>query len=184
MKSIKYFFVYNYRKIQCNMKLDLARNTNCRMFDMGLPENLFYSNIYTVSALRPKLSFDPKTYKSQKDKIVESIQNERDQETLDAFDIVNTTVLDSLGTMNFLIMYHAAEIESKISEILNTDSSVLYCNEENSSCRSVFDMNEKVICCTKVEFYSQNFPNPDFSYSFNDSYSGARASSFCLTYNL
>lgn len=127
------------------MKLDLAQNTNCRMFDMELPENLFHSNIYTVSSLRPKLSFDLEIYESQKNIIVESIRNERVQEKLDPFDTANITACDSLGTMNFLIMYHATEIESNISEIINTDSRVLYCNEENSSCRNVFDMNEKVV---------------------------------------
>lgn len=115
------------------------------MFDMDLPDNLFQSNIYTVSSVRPKLSVDPNTYDSQKDAIVESIQNERAQNCQYSSDTAEITSCDSLGTTNFLIMYHAAKIESSITEMIDTDSRTLYCNEENSSCQNVFDVNEKVL---------------------------------------
>lgn len=44
-----------FRKIQCNMRLDLSPASNCQMFDMHLPNNLFYSNIYFVSSKRAKI---------------------------------------------------------------------------------------------------------------------------------
>lgn len=127
------------------MRLDLSHHTNCRMFDMDLPEDLFESNIYTVTSARSKLSVDPHTYESQKDAIIESIQKEIVQNGQNSSDTAEIMSCDALGTMNFLIMYHAAKIESSITEMIDTDSRTLYCNEENSSCKNVFDVNEKVL---------------------------------------
>lgn len=55
-----------YRRIQTNMRLDLSLESNCRMFDMQLPENLFYSNIYFISSKRATVVMNSSKYERQK----------------------------------------------------------------------------------------------------------------------
>lgn len=56
-------FIGAFRKMQCNIKIDLSVGSNCRMFDMNLPENLFYSDIFFVSSKRAKITMDEHAYR-------------------------------------------------------------------------------------------------------------------------
>lgn len=139
-----------FRKIQCNMRLDLSPNTNCRMFDSHLPENLFFSNIYTVSSVRPKVELNEEVYESQKNIILEIIENEDDQHH-EAKDPSNA--VSSMLPSDFMIMYYATLIEGDLSKIIETDNKGFYCNKEGSSCRTVFLENQKV-CSVDLPFSS------------------------------
>lgn len=134
-----------FRKIQCNMRLDLSPNTNCRMFDSHLPDNLFFSNIYSVSSMRPKVALNEGAYASQKDGILESIENgERQQETSDLSDTDRIAAGDALEIADYMILYYATLIESSLSKIISDiDNKGFYCNKEGSSCRKVFVDNVK-----------------------------------------
>lgn len=142
-----------FRKIQCNMRMDLSPASNCRMFDMHLPDNLFYSNIYFVSSKRPKIVMSEKTYESQIESILESVETPDDCSiepidafnTFDTFDRVNAThhMLD--GTSQFMLYYLASKIEQKIIEC-----KTFHCN----SCRLVFDQNQQV---DSIDSYVSNW---------------------------
>lgn len=128
-----------YRKVQCNMKLDLSPGSNCRVFDSHLPENLFFSNIFFVSSKRARITMNSNTYGEQRDtilhKLSEMVEFDID-ETYDTVDI--TTILSRYtldGGMDFMVKYIACSIEKKI-----TECGSFHCN----MCRSVFDENEKI----------------------------------------
>lgn len=53
-----------FRKIQANMKIDISEKSNCRMFNLQLPENLFYSDIYFVSSTRARVSLNENIYQA------------------------------------------------------------------------------------------------------------------------
>lgn len=159
-----------FRKIQCNLRLDLSPNTNCRMFDSYLPDNLFFSNIYSVSSVRSKVEFNSDTYESQKLIILESINKQEENataaddapkdkqqqnvtDTPDASSIVSPILADTLGTSEFMVIYYAILIESELTKQMDTDSSVFHCNKEDNSCRTIFAENEKV-CATNLQFTS------------------------------
>lgn len=137
-------FKGSYRKILCNMKLDLSKHSNCRFFDSNLPDNLFYSNIYFVSSRRAKTVMDPILYEQQKDDILDDLNeiNQSDAavdtdefEEVDSLEALNQNhhVLD--GTANFMVEYIASLIEKKIME----------CNSFHcDNCRYVFYENESV----------------------------------------
>lgn len=125
-----------YRKIQANMKLDLSVDSNCRLFDSTLPDNMFYSNIYFVSSKRAKIEMDNTIYEQQKDSILDELSTEFDT-SIDAFDNIdaidgNFHMLDS--TPNFMIACIASSIERKIMECNS-----FHCND----CLSVFNENVK-----------------------------------------
>lgn len=126
-----------FRKIQANMRLDISEKSNCRMFDMHLPENLFYSNIYFVSSKRAKVAMDEQAYQSQKDEILELVENSNYQtnEPAEEIDIVNSThhMLD--GTAFFMNAYIASSIERQIMACKS-----FHCN----GCLSVFAENDKL----------------------------------------
>lgn len=123
-----------FRKIQANMKLDLSPNSNCRAFDLHLPDNLFYSNIYFVSSKRAKIAMDPHIYEQQKDSILEELVETMNFDDI-AMDVSNETsnMLDT--TPDFMIAFIASSIERKIIECNS-----IHCNE----CISVFHENEKM----------------------------------------
>lgn len=115
-----------YRRVQANMKMDLSPTSNCRMFDMHLPDDLFFSNIYFVSSKRAKISMDENAYQNQKDDVLDLVD--------DSISSSGTHyMLD--GTANFMLMYAASKIEQKIVEC-----KTFHCN----SCRLVFEENDKV----------------------------------------
>lgn len=120
-----------YRKIQLNMRMDLSPYSNCRSFDMHLPDNLFYSNIYFVTSRRTKITMDETKFESQKDSILESVGNYDAIEGIEMIE-ANHHLLD--GTAQFMIRYLASKIEQKIVQCKS-----FHCN----SCRLVFDENEK-----------------------------------------
>lgn len=132
-----------YRKVQCNMRMDLSPNSNCRMFDMFLPDDVSYSDIYFVSSKRAEAVMDEKLYNDQKQSILEAIQPTDDDEAEpiensgDADDVdtvfANRHILEASSI--FMNAYIASQIEKKI---MNTKN--FYCN----GCRSVFDENEKI----------------------------------------
>lgn len=151
-----------YRRIQCNMRMDLSPGSNCRMFDMFLPHNLFYSNIYFVSSRRARIVLDEKKYEQQKKFIIESIDENNDPDIGEPDDADNNVesvfatqhILD--GTSQFMVAYIASQIEKKI-----INCKQFYCND----CRLVFDQNEKtrsidakflgwVPCATTIEICS------------------------------
>lgn len=122
-----------FRRIQCNMRMDLSPKSNCRMFDMHLPDNLNYSDIYFVSSKRAKIVLDERAYEAQKDSILELVENPECEpiELSHPFDTHH--ILDT--TAHFMITYLASKIEKKIMECKN-----FHCND----CRYVFDENEKI----------------------------------------
>lgn len=151
-----------FRKVVCNMKMDLAVNTNCRMFDMNLPENLFYSNIYFISSKRPKIILNKQTYENQKESILEVVEDEcewhpeygwitpSDERIMSDIDgaiaSADPEVLmlnGSLDISDFMILHHAISIESNLMNIIGNKG--FYCNAEDSSCHTVFDENEKFL---------------------------------------
>lgn len=139
-----------FRKIQCNMRLDLSPHANYRMFDSHLPENMFFSNIYSVSSARPKLSLDQEVYESQKNNILESVENEEEGQQ-EISDLSVSITSGTLGTSDFMLMYYATLIERDLSKIINTDNKGFYCNKEGSSCSTVLSENTKV-CSVDLQF--------------------------------
>lgn len=132
--------------------MDLAPNTNCRIFDTELPENLFYSNIYLVSSRRPKLNLNENMYEDQKSSILEAVEDVEDEHEW----LQGKTDLPDIGIMpddimaqsRFMLTYHASLIESRLSKIITTDNKGFYCNRGNnngSSCGTVFAENEKAL---------------------------------------
>lgn len=159
-----------FRKILCNMRLDLSSKTNCRMFDVNLPENVFYSNIYFVSSKRPKLTLNQQTYENQLEPILELVEDEQEwnpehgwvrarassvsntdetvahpEESVELAEPVEPVapILNALlDTSDFMILYHATSIEQNLIKIISRKG-FFYCNVVGSSCRTVFDENEK-----------------------------------------
>lgn len=133
-------FIGAFRKMQCNIKIDLSVGSNCRMFDMNLPENLFYSDIFFVSSKRAKITMDEHAYREQKDLILKELSEISGFDTIDAYDPVDITdvlshyALD--GTSDFMVEYIASLIEKKIMQ-----SGSFHCER----CRLVFNENEKAI---------------------------------------
>lgn len=134
-----------YRKIQCNMKLNISTSTNCRVFDTQLPDNLFYSNIYFVSSLRAKIVMDESKYNSQKDSILQDLGDETMYDGCDDAEIMNAThhLLD--GSAVFMITYLAAKIEQKIMQCKN-----FHCND----CQLIFEISEKI---DTIDVYSSSY---------------------------
>lgn len=129
-------FMGAFRKIQLNIKIDLSPNSNCRTFDMHLPENIFYSNIYFVSSRRARVTLDEQLYESQKDSILD-IVGYCDYEAIEGCDNVDNVLATSHildGTSHFMNIYIASQIEQKILKSNN-----FHC----SGCFRVFDENEK-----------------------------------------
>lgn len=126
-----------FRKIQANTRLDISEKSNCRIFDMHLPDNLFYSNIYFVSSKRAKVTMNEHAYEMQKNEILELVENSNYEpiETADEIDSIDKThhLLD--GTANFMNAYIASSIEQKIMACKS-----FHCTE----CISVFEDNEKI----------------------------------------
>lgn len=128
-----------FRKIQANMQLDLSVGSNCRVFDMNLPDNLNYSNIYFVSSKRATIQMDPHIYQQQRDSILDELKASTEFDApLDDLDSVdkmhqNYHMLDS--TSNFMTAYIASSIEKKIMQ----------CNSFHcDKCLSVFTDNDKI----------------------------------------
>lgn len=145
-----------FRKVQCSLRLDLSPNTNCRMFDSYLPENQFFSNIFSVSSARPKVALNEEIYEAQKNIILESIENEEEQEESQKEKISSNISADTWETSDFMIMYYATSIESNLSKkIIDPDNNGFYCNQEGSSCRTVFVANEKA-CPVDLKFSNYN----------------------------
>lgn len=126
-----------FRKIQSNMRMDLSTTSNCRMFDMHLPDNLFFSDIYFTSSRRARITMNEQAYEKQKDSILELIDGP-EEESIEECDNVenmhaNHHMLD--GTSNFMNTYIASQIEQKIMKCKS-----FHCN----GCRMIFDENEKM----------------------------------------
>lgn len=127
-----------FRKIQANMKLDLSLDSNCRLFDSHLPDDMFYSNVYFVSSKRGKIELDETIFEQQKDSILTDIAElDSSFESIDNFDAMVQTshmghMLDS--TPNFTIACIASSIEKKIMECKS-----FHC----SDCLLVFNENKK-----------------------------------------
>lgn len=124
-----------YRKVQANMKVDLSMNSNCRVFDTDLPDDLYFSDIYFVSSKRAKISMDKYIYEQQAVSILEEVGEAVDFATTD--DVIDTMdanhhMLDS--SSNFMTAYTASLIERKIMNCNN-----FHCGE----CLSVFRDNDK-----------------------------------------
>lgn len=133
-----------YRKVQANMNIDLSLDSNCRIFDMNLPDNLFFSNIYFVSSKKAKIEMDKNIYEEQRDSILDELDETAMFDTsFDAQDSINTLhanyhMLDS--TSNFMTAYIASLIEKKIIQCNN-----FTCND----CSSVLSDNEKIDTISK-----------------------------------
>lgn len=127
-----------FRKIQANMQLDLSVESNCRIFDMHLPDNLYYSNIYLVSSKRAKIEMDENIYEKQKDSILNEFEasTEFDEpDDLDSIDKMHANYHMSEITSNFMTAYIASSIEKTI----------MHCNSFNcNDCLSVFNDNDKI----------------------------------------
>ncbi|XP_031632405.1 uncharacterized protein LOC116346474, partial [Contarinia nasturtii] len=108
-----------YRKLQSNIKIDLSEKSNCRAFDLDLPETCFYSDIYFVSSKRAKIVMDENVYEAQKDSILNELAESAGVDTTDTFDPIEITdVLSRLSNLDvnseFMIQHIASEIEMKI----------------------------------------------------------------------
>lgn len=132
-------FIGAYRKVQSNMKIDLSNRTNCRVFDMDLPDNLFFSDIYFVSSKRDKIQMNETLYHEQRDPILQELAEVSGWDTsipTDAIEITDVLANYSLDvTSDFMVEYNAAKIEQKIMARSN-----FHCSE----CSFVFDENEKL----------------------------------------
>lgn len=118
------------------MQLDLSIDSNCRVFDSHLPENMYFSNVYFVSSKRPKIVMDQSSYEVQKELILDELQDASDDMEFNELNEVNglNALSDNDATPNFMTAYIASSIEQKIME-----SSTFHCTE----CVSVFEENEK-----------------------------------------
>lgn len=135
----KFLFKGAYRKVQANMKLDISIGSNCRLFDLELPENMFYSNIYSISSKRPKRELNESIYEEQKELILNELEKNANEklnacENDDNIDVMANThyILDT--TPNFMVAYIASSIERKIME-----TNTFHCTD----CVSVLQENEK-----------------------------------------
>lgn len=145
-----------FRKMQCNVKIDLAPDSNCRVFDTDLPENLFYSNIYLVSSKRPARKLDENVYKDQVVSILESVESV--EEELGKLPKNSSKTDDFCGNSRFMMTHHASIIENQLLKIIKNDNSGLYCNRKSgSTCSTVFAENEKV-----------SYVNTQFTGRFNE----------------
>lgn len=168
-----------YRKVQANMKLDLSIDSNCRVFDYDLSDNMNYSNIYFVTSKRPKILMNQSIYEEQKENILDELERldqiEPDQSVpSDNIDVMSgfSHMLDA--TPNFMVAYNASSIEEKI-----ITSNTFHC----INCISVLEESEKEeviallkrkpcistihICKTAEKFfklYDVEKPNPRFDF--------------------
>lgn len=114
-----------FRKLLCNIKVEAPDLGNCRIFDRELPTDYLYSNVFSVSSRKPRITFDDlnETYEAQHEEILKSV-----------FDIdqieANDPILDA--ATNYRIAYVAKQIELKVTNRFE-------CNE----CAVVFDENIK-----------------------------------------
>lgn len=149
-----YQFKGAFRKILCNMKMELSTRSNCRMFDINLPDDLFFSNIYFVSSKRARITMDEETYKNQKDSVLENVGAvySLDLELIGASDSVNAMTSNHHMfdiTSQFMLLYSASKIEKKIMECKS-----FHCHR----CRLVFEENEKVDTANTSSLYSGYSP--------------------------
>lgn len=126
-----------YRKLLGNIKVTASLLSNCRIFDVDLPDNLHYSNIYFVSSKRSPISLNEETYEAQKNEILKELS------VIDQFEATNH-LLDI--SSDYSTYYIASSIEKKITEYPS-----FYCN----GCRAVFDENDKI----DVNIFSSNVVN-------------------------
>lgn len=116
-----------YRKLQANIKVQPSKLGNCRYFDIDLPNNLNFSDIYFVSSRRPTIAHNEyeELFSAQKDAILEEVIK---------LDIINTGnhLLDV--TADFSTAYIASQIEKKIMNCPR-----FYCVD----CQSVLHENSK-----------------------------------------
>lgn len=144
------------------MKMDLSPSSNCRMFDMDLPDNLFHSDIYTVTSLKKKVALNETEFESQKTALLELVEEpdvqedeEQGPKELPEQSSSNDFILDSRSIISeFVLVYQSTLIESSLNEILQTDNKAFYCNGKESSCCTVFNENEKYHC---VDMQSWNY---------------------------
>lgn len=135
-------FMGAYRKIQSNIKIDLSKKSNCRTFDLELPDNMFYSDIYFVSSKRAKIFMDENVYQMQKDVILKEMGFTDENDESDISDPIKiSNVMSRLSHLDvssdFMIQYIASTIERKI----------MTCNRFHcDTCRLVFTENEKTSC--------------------------------------
>lgn len=128
-----YQFKGAFRKIQANTKVGLSEHSNCRVFDSYLPDNHFYSNIYFVTSARPKICMDQSLYDSQKDAILNKLNESQSAKSMEAMSTTHH-MLD--GSADFMTVFIASSIENKI---MNCNS--FHCE----SCRFIFCENQKLI---------------------------------------
>lgn len=123
---------------------------------MHLPDDLFHSNIYTVTSLRKKVVLNDEEYQSQKAdvlKLMEKEQKQKDEQKQNdqqkphepqEQSASNELMLSGTTTISeFVLVYHAALIEGSLSEIMKIDNKSFYCNGNQGSCSTVFIENEK-----------------------------------------
>lgn len=122
-----------YRKLLCNIKIEVPEKANCRIFDQVdnmLTSDYYFSNIFLISSRRPTISAEKfentfEAFEAQKNAILEDVVliseiNESDP------------LLDACT--NYSIIYMAASIEKKIK------TSIFQCSE----CVNVLYENEKI----------------------------------------
>lgn len=119
-----------YRKLLCNIQIITSELSSCQVFDVDLPENFNYSNVYFVSSDRPRIAATEteefKTaYENQKDSIINDVNN--------MIQIESTEIFGT--TSDFSTACIASNIEQKI-----LSSSAFYCED----CRLVFGENRKI----------------------------------------
>lgn len=111
-----------YRKVQCNMKLDLSAKSNCRVFDTELPDNLYFSNVFLVSSKRARIAMNPITYEKQKDEILQELTEITGFDTIETYETTDITEILSRYTLDggteFMVNHIAHSIEKKSYKVL------------------------------------------------------------------
>lgn len=120
-----------YRKLLTNIKVVLSGYSNCRLFDVHLPEAINYSNIYFVSSKRATI------IPTDTDSFIENYETQKDSILQDAAKIVELESCYHLidGSYDLFNVYIAALIEQNIS-----NCSRFYCEQ----CKEVFAENDKI----------------------------------------
>lgn len=135
-----------FRKLLCNIKITAPEHGNCRIFSQILPETYLYSDIFTVTSARARVSFKTieQNYEKQKENILADIIKHNDLRE-------NDSLLDA--TSNYAIAYIASRIEDTIIskqfecrnclEVLHENSKIIDFGVNNSfrlPCRSTFNI--------------------------------------------
>lgn len=116
-----------YRKLSCNIKIAAPDHGNCRIFDNILPESQLYSDVFSVTSRRTKVTFESiqENYILQKERILEDVVKMHELK-------VSDPLLDAAS--DYSIAFLASRIEDYLVSM----------DFECENCAKIFDDNEKL----------------------------------------